>query len=648
MATSTAPWVGQILHIDLSSGKVSTLPTLPYAEHYLGGRGLAIRLAWDMLPPGIMAFDPANALFFMPGCLVGTPAPSAGRVTICGLSPQGYPDEWYTRSNLGGQWGPELKYAGYDGLVVTGKAPQPVYIQIEDDRVEILDAAGLWGHGLVETQKLLNERLGPGWRTLAIGPAGEHRVRYAIVATNTESAAGQGGFGAVMGSKNLKAIAVRGHGGVPVADPQEALRRSRLVVGRIIERYNYHPPKGRRADVPHDDKRRLAPCTYQCPRSCGEFFEGLPGTVHPERTYNGHWHCCSPNWAGRPWMHGEQGKPGQEGGFEITQISNDLGLNHWEFAFGIGPWFGAMLDRGETLVFDGEKVTMDDAAWWIEFLDKIAYRRGIGDVFAEGAQRAAKALGIGEDLVDQFYPGWGQASHWDGHGSFGGPYWPFWLVTSLQWAMDTRDPMGGGHDYTINIFGPANSEVKGGVASPDARRRWLAMGQHLYGTPDAVDPLSSYGGKAAASLLHQDAGGIKDSLGLCDNTFPMLTDPNAEDFIQRVDGVEGRYFEHYLFEPASDLPISREDFYRVGARIYTLERMIAHRNWNRTRATDETIIPYLMKESQSVNPAVGHKVEVDPARYRAMMDEYYRLRGWDVSTGRPLPETLRALGLDEL
>jgi len=208
--------------------------------------------------------------------------------------------------------------------------------------------------------------------------------------------------------------------------------------------------------------------------------------------------------------------------------------------------------------------------------------------------------------------------------------------------------VGGGHDYTINIFGPANSEVKGGVADPDARRRWLALGEHLYGTPDAVDPLSSYEGKAAVSIVHQDAGGIKDSLGLCDNTFPMLTDPNAEDFIQRVDGVEGRYFEHYLFEPASTLTISRDDFYRIGARIYTLERMIAHRNWNRTRATDETILPYLMKESQSVNPLVGHKVEVDPARYRAMMDEYYRLRGWDVATGRPLAETLRALGMGEL
>ena len=134
MKARTAPWIGQILHIDLSTGVSSTLPTLPYAEQYLGGRGLAARLAWDMLPPGIRAFDPANVIFIFPGCLIGTPAPSAGRVTICSLSPQGYPDEWYTRSNLGGQWGPELKFAGYDGLVVTGRAPEPVYIQIEDDR----------------------------------------------------------------------------------------------------------------------------------------------------------------------------------------------------------------------------------------------------------------------------------------------------------------------------------------------------------------------------------------------------------------------------------------------------------------------------------------------------------------------------------
>jgi len=173
----------------------------------------------DLIPPGIGALDPRNPLMFMVGALVGTPAPSSGRVTVSGLSPQAYPDEWYTRANLGGHWGSELKYAGYDGLVVTGRAPKPVYLWIEDDRVEVRDAASVWGQGLIQTQKTLQGELGPDVRIVAIGPAGENLCRYAVLATSTESAAGQGGFGAVMGSKNLKAVAVRGHGGVGVAQP---------------------------------------------------------------------------------------------------------------------------------------------------------------------------------------------------------------------------------------------------------------------------------------------------------------------------------------------------------------------------------------------------------------------------------------------
>ena len=121
-------------------------------------------------------------------------------------------------------------------------------------------------------------------------------------------------------------------------------------------------------------------------------------------------------------------------------------------------------------------------AQWFVGMDRNA---ADGSTLRERALRAVEAT--------KFYPAWGQASHWDGHGSFAGPYWPYWLVTSLQWAMDTRDPMGGGHDYTINIFGPASSEIKGGLLDPDARRRWLAMGEHLYGSASAVDPLLQFG-----------------------------------------------------------------------------------------------------------------------------------------------------------
>lgn len=632
------PFSGRILHVDLTKKEISILPTPDYAGLYLGGRGLAARLAWELILPGVGAFDPANPLMFMPGALVGTPAPSSGRATITGLSPQAYPYEWYTRANLGGHWGAELKYAGYDGLIIVGRSPQPVYLWIEDEHVELRDAAHLWGLGLIETQRRLAQELGNDVRVAAIGPAGENRVRFAIVATGTESAAGQGGFGAVMGSKNLKAIAVRGHRGVPVANPAEMLRRSRQVAKRILAHYG-------RSTLDDSQKmpegERLPPCTYQCPRACGRFYQRVPGIVHRDRVYSGHLFCCAPIFGSG---HFTGIKLGFEAGFEIAQLCNDLGLNHWEFIFGLVPWLRRCQARGELLKMDGDTLDFSDPHVWVNFVTNIAFRKGWGDIFAEGGPRAAAILATGQDLIGELYPAWGQASHWDGHGSFPSPYFPYWLVTALQWAMDTRDPMGGGHGYTTNIFGLLR-EIK--PHDQIALEKLRAVGQHLYGTSASVDPFSGYEGKAEPAAFHHDRGALKDSLGICDNIFPMLTDPKADDFLMRMDGIEGRDLEYYLFQPASDLEISKEAFYRIGARIFTAERMLAIRNWGRSKATDETIIPYLEQPEGSTSPYLRERITLDPQRFRALLSEYYALRNWDLQTGRPNEACLRALDMDE-
>lgn len=637
-SSSLAPFVGRVLVVDLTTGVSNTMPTLPFAAQFLGGRGLAARLAWDLIPPGFGAFDPRNPLLFMPGALVGTPAPSSGRVTISGLSPQAFPHEWYTRANLGGHWGPELKYAGYDGLVVTGQAPRPVYLYIEDDQVELRDATHLWGLGLVETQRKLQQELVPGARVLAIGPAGENRCRFAIIATGTESAAGQGGFGAVMGSKNLKAIAVRGHQGVAVAHPAEMLRRSRLVVERIFGCYGRNPLSEPGASLPEGE--RIPPCTYQCPRACGNFYQRVPGVVERQRTYGGHIFCSAPMFGGSEWSGV---KLGFEAGFELAQLCNDFGLNHWEFVFGLVPWLLRCQAQGILRRINGDELDFRDPQVWVRFITNIALRREWGAVFAEGGPRAAAILGQGQDLIGDVYPAWGQASHWDGHGSFPSPHFPYWLVTALQWAMDTRDPMGGGHGYTTNIVGLLDAVKPGDEA---ARERLCAVGQRLYGSRASVDPYSGYEGKAAPAVFHQDRGALKDSLGICDNIFPLLTDPKEADPLVRVDGVEGQYLEHYLFEAASDLGLAREDFYRAGTRVFTAERLLAVRNWGRSRETDETIIPYLQRPEGAASPFLGKPMALDAARFGSLLGEYYALRGWDPVTGRPTADTLSDLGMD--
>ena len=628
-------WTGKLLRVDLSSGKIWTDDSLRWGKDYFGGRGLAARIAWDELPPGIGAFDPENPLMFMPGVLTGTPAPTSGRTSICSVSPQAYPTEWFTRASIGGHWGTELKYAGYDGLIVTGQAEGPTYLWIEDDHVELRDASHLWGKGIFDSQKQLLEDLGTDVRVLAIGQAGENKCRIAIIATETESAAGQGGFGAVMGAKQLKAIAVRGHGAVRVADPKELLARCAVVREGLETKYRvpWEAPK----DGKKNGQKHYA-CTQHCPVPCVTFYESVPGVVYKDRTYRGMFHCCSPGFpAAKPYWD-----IGFEAGFEVAQLANDYGLNHWEFRFGFGPWIYDCQQRGELETLDGDRIDLNDPHFWVALIEKTALRQDWGDAFAEGGRRLPAILGVGEDLIERYYPAWGHASHWDGHGSFPGPAFPYWLVTGLQWAMDTRDPLGGGHGHTTNFARMANA------IKTDDKVTWekvRELSDRVYGTPSAADPWSGYEGKAHAASLHCDMNPLKDALGICDNMFPIITDLKADDLMVHAGDVDGVDFEHYFTEPALGLEMSRDEFYRTGTRIFTLERLLQIRNWDRTRAVDETIIPYLGYPEVNANPFTGDQQSVDVDGFRQLLDEFYDLRGWDRETGWPTRATLEELGM---
>lgn len=212
-------WTGKILRIDLSAGETSVVPTSRYVPDFVGGVGIAARIAWQELAPGVGAFDPENMLFIMAGPLTGTLASGAGRIEVLGIAPQQHPSI-FSRSGMGGHWGAELKYAGYDGIIVQGKAAKPVYVWIVDGKVEILDAGHLWGKGTYSTTAALRATHGHKTRVISCGQAGERLSRIAVIQTETGNAAGQGGFGGVMGSKNLKAIAARGTQGVRIARPQ--------------------------------------------------------------------------------------------------------------------------------------------------------------------------------------------------------------------------------------------------------------------------------------------------------------------------------------------------------------------------------------------------------------------------------------------
>jgi aldehyde:ferredoxin oxidoreductase len=212
---------GTILRVDLSTGSIEKQSTAAYTNEWLGGRGFNTRILYKELKPGIDALSPENLLIFSVGPLTGSMFPGSGRVEVAAKSPvtgiQGM-------SNMGGYWGPELKYAGYDSIIVKGKAPKPVYIAINNDSIWVKDASHIWGLDTYKTQDVLQEELGdPEVEVTCIGPGSENLVAYGSIQTRMGNAAGRTGMGTVMGSKNLKAIAVRGTKGVSVADPDRFL-----------------------------------------------------------------------------------------------------------------------------------------------------------------------------------------------------------------------------------------------------------------------------------------------------------------------------------------------------------------------------------------------------------------------------------------
>ena len=236
MGPSTGGVTGRFLRIDLTTGDVEIFQS-PSVEIWLGARGWNALLAWRDLAPGTGPFDPENTLVLSAGPLVGSGAPTAGRTTFATIGPRGYPQPRWTSSSMGGYLGAELKYAGYDGAVIVGRANSPCYLLIDDEHVSIRQADDLWGQGTFATQQMLKERHSRQHQIAAIGPAGENRVRFAGIIHRLSNAVGNGGFGGVMGAKNLKAICVRGSRGVPIADPSRffgAVQRvSRLTRGGI-------------------------------------------------------------------------------------------------------------------------------------------------------------------------------------------------------------------------------------------------------------------------------------------------------------------------------------------------------------------------------------------------------------------------------
>lgn len=638
-------WVGKILWINLSDRSTHILDTMEYGPTYIGGRGIMARLGWDAIPRNIRAFDPENLFMLFTGPLTGTTAPFSGRTSIGGLSPQGWPYEWFSRSNLGGHWGPSLKYAGYDGLVIEGQADRPLILFINDGKVQFLDAGHLWGKGSIESQKILRGELGKDVRVLAIGPAGENLSRIAIVNTETESAAGQGGYGAVMGSKKLKAIAVRGNGPIYIAQPELLMERCRLILEEAR-----HPAPWTNSELNPEHvekyKQRWQACTQQCGMRCGggcRFYGEVVGPVLGERLA-GQFHCVANFFPGLPGQF-YNWDLGFEAGFEIRHLTDDYGLNQWDLLLGIVPWLRLCQQAGLVSEFNGRPINFDDPQFWAHFLRAIAHREGMGDALAEGGRRAPALLGCGEELARPLYAPWGYAGHWDGHGDRANRVvYPFWLVSALQWAVAVRDPFSSSHGYTsLTMHWSTFLNDKG--LSWDVIQ---SVAERIYGTKKPADPLSDYEDKEIAAVWHEHRSVLKDSVPIDDNMFPRILSLSSPDGMARAGDMLGPDFEYHLYTAATGHTISREELDQACERIFNLERAIQVRLFNRHRRDDEMVIPYFDDQEWWENPLLGEKKRLEREKFIPLLEKYYRLRGWDVESGRPTVAKLRQLVLGDV
>jgi aldehyde:ferredoxin oxidoreductase len=462
-----------------------------------------------------------------------------------------------------------------------------------------------------------------------------------------------------MGSKKLKAISVLGSGQVSLADEERVREITRAVAAEAQGRRwgrEYIQRRNQELAAAGEGQVRLHACTEYCVSPCSTYYEGVPGCVY-DRQWSGNWMCVGTILKGLsedgPISHGGvfDWRLGTRGGMEANALCNRYGINQWDLIIGMVPWLEACQAAGLLSKMNGLQVDWRSPAFWAAFLRAIAYREGMGDALAEGGWRAARELRLGQELASRYYTGWGYAGHWDGHGSWSNYIvFPYWLVSALQWATDTRDPIPSGHGYVQNVMNYSPL----GKWSSITWEQMRAIAARIYGDPDAVDPHSGYQAKAYPAFYHTRRSVIKDCLPADDFRFPMIYSLKAPDGFCRVavaDGehpIDGPSVEYHLFVAGTGTDWTEAEFERAAERVYTLERAVQVRHWGRDRQMDESVLPSFEYPENWANPLLGERHALDREQFKPVMDDYYRCQGWDPQTGWPTRERLAALGMEDM
>lgn len=658
-------YCGKIARINLSTGKISSLDTYKYVPEYIGGRMVINRIFWDEVPVGTGAFDAENKFIYMSGPTTGTGIPASGRSAACCIGAANNPEQ-FCWGNIGGWFATELKYAGYDGFIIEGKSDRPVYIKIEDDKIEILPADDLWGLRVHQSQSALEEKHGHHFKSMVIGPAGENLVRIASITTSNDSVLAKGGFGAVWGSKKLKAITVHGTGIVAPADI-EKLKYLRLNMNHpgmkpspILHLDSIGVPG---AEFPVKYDRGNVACSPGCNQHCNALL--LDGATAFGEERNNHVEKCVsicafdyradiPTTVGQFWPTEKnycapckllsrefptpdltdsdfegQNKPippdilnfwgpDYERGTIVNDLCNDYGIDKWEILIWLMTWLS--MGKSEHLFDDndlgcGMPVDVENPDYMKTFITNMVYRKGYyGNLFAEGMSRALREMGY-DKYGDTIY-----------HGRFS-------QVLNGQ-RTDIPVSLEAAWGQSVHWQGRG---FEGAIEKPT----WLAMCLiNMVSTRDAQtvehfhckyefheeamkDP---YHCKHVIDAINhtQNSAEIKDSVMSCEWQSPDPWWPSME---------------AEMFQAATGYEMTAEELEKDAIRSKLLFRAILISYHGRTRRKEIEAIWRTISIPDSWNEVADWKL------WNEMVDLYYESRGWDLETGWPYRETYEAYGL---
>ncbi|MGB9903726.1 MAG: aldehyde ferredoxin oxidoreductase family protein [Desulfotomaculales bacterium] len=584
--------------VNLTERTVEYFPAPPeIIEKFLGGRGLNMYYLHKYIKPDCDPLSPDNVLIIGTGLLTGYLVPNSGRHSVTCKSPE---TGIIGDANIGGFFGPELRFAGFERLIITGRADSPVYLYVEDGRIEIRDAAPYWGLTCSQTERKLRYDLGSDIEIDCIGPAGENMVRYACTRAGLKNAAGRCGTGAVWGSKNLKAVVARGHLGLPVADPEGMLAKYRelrdylqkskviAVLGRVgtpllydvsnylgaIRTHNSQQTvffDTMNAEEVHKYVEKMLSC-YGCVVHCRH--RNTLGGEGPEYTTEG-------------LLGANIGVADTYQLIDLNNLANDLGLDVSSTGTYVA-WAIELFERGYLTEKEaGGVLRFGDYPRLRQLIEDIAYRRGFGDVLAEGSRLVEK---FGPETADFLITVKGLPQS-DPHDVRYLKGFALGIATSSRGADHLRSRP------TLEIL-DLPSEVR----------------RQIYGEPVDPNP-TSYRTKGRLVYFHENIYAVVDCVGICKFVCHGFNSPRNLNYT---------HFKE-LIKVAYGLEFTEQDLENVGKRVIDLERLLNYRMKGISRK-DDTLPARYFDEPMPSARAKGSRI--DREGFNKMLDDYYALRGW--------------------